>query len=227
MIVIPGYREEGRIGRVVTEAARHGAPVLVVDDGSPDRTGEEARAAGATVVRHEVNRGKGAALATGFRCARERGAEAVIALDADGQHDPAEIAAFMEAYERTKIPVLVGNRMWDTAGMPLVRRLTNRFMSWMLSREMKQYVPDTQCGFRLTRSDVIPLVAAESERFAAESETLLRMADRGVRIGAVRIRTIYRDEKSKINPVTDTIRFIRMIRRYRAGRRRPAVPPAG
>jgi hypothetical protein len=117
--------------------------------------------------------------------------------------------------------------MWDTAGMPLVRRLTNRFMSWMLSREMKQYVPDTQCGFRLTRSDVIPLVAAESERFAAESETLLRMADRGVRIGAVRIRTIYRDEKSSINPVTDTIRFIRMIRRYRAGRRRPAVPPAG
>lgn len=219
-VVIPAYREQGRIGRVVVEAARHGADVVVVDDGSPDGTGAEAESAGARVLRHETNRGKGMALSTGFEHARTNGYTAVITLDADGQHDPAEIPKFIEAYRRTGIPVLVGNRMWNPGGMPPIRRLTNRFMSWMLSREMGQYVPDTQCGYRLFRCDVIPFVEAKSERFAAESEILLHVASRGIRIGAVRITTIYGDEKSKINPIPDTVRFWRMLQAHRRTRRR-------
>jgi glycosyltransferase involved in cell wall biosynthesis len=142
----------------------------------------------------------------------------VITMDADGQHDPGDLPRFLEAYQRTGIPVLIGNRMADTTSMPVVRRLTNRCMSWLLSREMGQFVPDTQCGYRLFRCDVIPRVTTTSARFAAESEILLHVAERGIRIDAVPVTTIYRDEKSKINPWRDTLRFFEMILRYRRER---------
>ncbi len=217
-VVIPAYCEAERIGPVIAGARAYPVHVIVVDDGSPDSTADVARAAGAEVIRHPENRGKGQALQTGFQRARELGCEAVITLDGDGQHDPAEIPRFIEAYERTRIPVLIGNRMWDQGGMPLVRRLTNRFMSWLLSREMGWYVPDTQCGYRMFRADLLPFVKTESDRFAAESEILLRLAARGLRMDSVRIRTIYGRERSKIRPLADTIRFWRMLRRWRRSR---------
>ncbi|MBU1694138.1 MAG: glycosyltransferase family 2 protein [Verrucomicrobia bacterium] len=215
-VVIPAYREEKRIGEVARVVRAEGWDLIVVDDGSDDRTAEVAGQGGAMVIRHERNLGKGIALNDGFVYAREHGVEVVVTLDADGQHRPEEIRRFVEAYVRTGIPVLIGNRMADTRGMPRIRRWTNRFMSWWLSRLMGQYVPDTQCGFRLYRSDVIPYIEASSERFAAESEILLHVARRGIRIGAVPISTVYGDERSKVNPLADTIRFFRMIRRYRS-----------
>jgi glycosyltransferase involved in cell wall biosynthesis len=157
---------------------------------------------------------------TALNEARVRGYDAIITLDGDGQHDPDEIPVFIEAYERTGIPVLIGNRMADVQDMPLIRRWTNRFMSWMLSRSMGQYIPDTQCGYRLYRCDLIPYLSAESSRFAAESEILLHLAERGVRMDSVRIKTIYADGQSKINPITDTVRFFTMIIQYEQRRRR-------
>ena len=219
-VIIPAFREESRIGAVVRAVREQGLDVVVVDDGSDDRTGAEAEAAGAKVIRHAQNMGKGVALNTGFDVARKSGYNAVITMDADGQHAPAESMKFIEAYVRTGIPVLIGNRMANMENMPRVRRWTNQFMSWMLSRVMGQYVPDTQCGYRLYRCDVLPFVSAHSERFAAESEMLLHVAARGIRIGSVRVSTIYADEKSEINPITDTIRFISMILKYRKGLRR-------
>jgi len=176
--------------------------------------------AGAHVIRQNVNKGKGVALNTGFAYAREKGYHAVITMDADGQHDPAELPKFVEAYVRTGIPVLIGNRMANPHDMPLIRLWTNRFMSWLLSKAMGQYVPDTQCGYRLYRCDVIPFVSAASERFAAESEILLHIATRGIRIGSVRISTIYGGEESKINPVSDTFRFVSMLLEFRRSQRR-------
>jgi len=218
-ILIPAFREENNIADVVRVALKYCDEVLVVDDGSRDKTAQRADQAGALVLRHETNRGKGVALNTGFRAVRERGCDVVITLDADGQHDPVEIPKFMEAYERTGIPVLIGNRMAEQAEMPLIRRLTNRYMSWVLSREMGQYVPDTQCGYRLYRCDIIPYVSAGAERFAAESEILLHIAARGIRMDSVRIRTIYAGGKSEIHPVRDTKNFFRMLRAYRRERR--------
>jgi glycosyltransferase involved in cell wall biosynthesis len=219
-VIIPAFHEESRIGAVVRAVREQGLDVLVVDDGSGDRTAAEAGAAGAKVIVHPQNMGKGVALNTGFTHAGESGYSAVITMDADGQHAPGEAKNFIEAYVRTGLAVLIGNRMADVETMPRIRRWTNQFMSWMLSRVMGQYVPDTQCGYRLYRCDVLPFVSARSERFAAESEMLLHVAARGIRMGSVRVSTIYADEKSKINPLTDTFRFISMILRYRKELRR-------
>jgi glycosyltransferase involved in cell wall biosynthesis len=214
-VIIPAFHEESRIGAVVRAVREQGLDVVVIDDGSGDRTPAEAEVAGAKVVVHPQNMGKGVALNTGFNYARENGYNAVITMDADGQHAPAEAVKFIDAYVRTGIAVLIGNRMADAENMPRIRLWTNQFMSWMLSRVMGQYVPDTQCGYRLYRCDVLPFVSARSERFAAESEMLLHVAARGIRMGSVRVSTIYADEKSKINPLVDTFRFFSMLHHYR------------
>ena len=217
-VIIPAYQEELRIAAVVQKTLAHCPNVLVVDDGSTDKTAAVAEAAGAVVIRHKENQGKGAAVATGNAEALKRGAEVVITIDADGQHDPAEIPGFISVYEQTLAPVIVGNRMADTRTMPLVRRWTNRFMSWLLSRYLGQHVPDTQCGYRLYRCDFLAAATVTDRHFAAESEILLRLAEQGVRIGSVGIKTIYGDTASKIRPVRDTLRFFAMLRRYQKGR---------
>ena len=216
-ILIPAYREEQRIGAVVREVRDYCPAVVVIDDGSPDDTAKAAAEAGAVVLEHVHNQGKGAALQTGFDHARAQGCDLAITMDADGQHAPSDIPAFLAAYERTHSPVLVGNRMNNVAAMPPLRRFVNRFMSDLLSRVMGQHVPDTQCGYRLYHRSAFPEgpYDADSRRFAAESEILLRLALQGRKIGAVAIQTIYGDEKSKVNPFTDTFRFFRMLRRFR------------
>jgi glycosyltransferase involved in cell wall biosynthesis len=219
-VIIPSYNEQGRIGRTVEGARKYCRRVVVVDDGSRDSTAEEAEKAGALVIRHEMNKGKGVALQTGFDHAMEKKFDFVITMDADGQHDPDDIPTFLEACRTTDFPVLTGNRMDRAGSMPWMRRMTNRFMSWLLSRKIGQRVADTQSGFRLYRSEVLPWLRAESARFAAESEVLLNLAARNVRIGAVPIKVIYRDEKSKINPIRDTFRFFAMLRRFDMKRRK-------
>lgn len=213
-VLIPAYQEASRIGAVVREVLPFCARVVVVDDGSADETAAVAREAGATVLVHEQNQGKGAALQTGFTYAREQGAAFVLTMDGDGQHAPADIPVFLEAFAGGEAPVWVGNRMDDPTVMPFVRRQTNRFMSWLLSRKMGQRVPDTQNGFRLYRTDVLPDMSGGDARFAAESEILLVLSRQGARIGSVPVRIIYGDERSKIRPVRDTIRFFRMLREF-------------
>ena len=216
-VLIPAYNEEKRVGAVVREVLEYCPDVIVVDDGSPDGTDKVAAEAGAIVLEHVHNQGKGAALQTGFDYARAHGYDLAITLDADGQHAPSDIPAFLQAYERTHSPVLVGNRMGDVAAMPRLRRFVNRFMSDLLSRVMGQHVPDSQCGFRLYHRSAFPAgpYDAHSQRYAAESEILLRLALEGRKIGAVTIQTIYGDEKSKVRPLADTLRFFRMLRRFK------------
>jgi glycosyltransferase involved in cell wall biosynthesis len=211
-VLIPAYKEEERIGTVVRDVLKQCPNVVVVDDGSPDKTADAARSAGATeVLVQNPNRGKGAALNLGFKHAQEKGYEFVITMDGDGQHAADDIPAFIDAYY-SGVPVIIGNRMSHASNMPLVRRVTNRFMSWLISRKMGQSVPDTQNGFRLYKTAVIPEMQTEYQRFAAESEILLELAANGVKMGAVPIKVIYRDEKSRINPIKDTWRFFQMLR---------------
>ena len=125
-ILIPAYNEAKRVGAVVREVLDYCPDVVVIDDGSPDDTDRVAAEAGATVLEHVHNQGKGAALQTGFDYAREHGYDLAITLDADGQHAPSDIPAFLQAYERTHSPVLVGNRMGDVAAMPRLRHTALR-----------------------------------------------------------------------------------------------------
>ncbi|MCA9729102.1 MAG: glycosyltransferase family 2 protein, partial [Candidatus Eisenbacteria bacterium] len=145
LALIPGYNEAAGIAQVVRGAAAS-LPVLVVDDGSKDGTAEVAEEAGATVLRQIPNQGKGAALRMGFRHALEHGYEAVLTLDADGQHDPAEIPAFLECYRKSGAPLIIGAR--DFRQMPFVRRLSNRFARATFSQAVGRKVLDNQSGYR-------------------------------------------------------------------------------
>lgn len=214
--LIPAYLEELRIAEVAARARAQLDHVLVVDDGSPDATSEKAREAdGVEVIRHEVNQGKGAAIKTGLRALTERGFEYVMILDGDGQHLPEEIPAFLEAATKSKAHFLLGNRMSDISKMPFVRKLTNKYMSWKISRLCGQPIPDTQCGFRMIHRDVVPHLFCESNAYDYETEMLLIAAREGFKIAAVPVSTVYSDEKSKIHPVRDTIRFFKLIARYK------------
>jgi glycosyltransferase involved in cell wall biosynthesis len=215
--LIPCYFEEKQVGDVARRVRAQLDTVLVVDDGSTDGTSEAAKAAGVEVIRHDVNQGKGAAIKTGLRAlgARDR-IEYILILDGDGQHLPEEIPRFLAEANRTGAAMLVGNRMADLATMPTVRRLTNQFMSAKISKVCGQAIPDTQCGFRMIRRHLASaLCNAPSTRYDYETEMLAIVARQGCRIGAVPVSTVYGDEKSKIHPVRDSIRFYEMMQRFK------------
>ena len=214
-VIIPAYCEEKHIGRVVLDVKEHISCVVVIDDGSADNTTAEAESTGAVVLKQEENMGKGAALERGFEWAYDNGYKFLITMDADGQHAAEDLPKFLSAYAEGEYDVLIGSRMWDSEDIPLVRRITNKFMSWLLSRKMKQQVPDTQSGYRLYVCSAIKDIKCRALRFNAESEILLILATKDIKIGSVPIKVIYNDEVSKINPIKDTVRFFRMLRRFR------------
>ena len=214
--VIPAYQEEKHVGEVARRARAQLENVLVVDDGSTDSTADRARSSGVDVVVHPHNCGKGESIKTGLRYWLERGSEYVVLLDADGQHLPEEISRFVEsAASESNAKVFIGSRMNDTSTMPLLRRIVNRYMSGKISRLCGQQIPDTQCGFRMLHRDIIPAVLSGASRFDYETEMLIIASRKGHRVASVPITTVYSDEVSSINPVRDTLRFFKLMRRYR------------
>ncbi len=223
--LIPAYYEEKNIRAVATRTARQLDLVLVVDDGSTDRTSDEARGAGVLVEAHAQNAGKGAAIKTGLRALLARpGIEFILILDGDGQHLPEEVPHFLAAANETGAPFVVGNRMGDVRTMPFVRKCTNRYMSWTISRVIGQRVPDTQCGFRLFhRSLAAEFLTTESTAFDFETEMLAIAARKGCAIAAAPVSTVYGEEVSKIHPLRDTMKFFSLLKRLkREAAKRPA-----
>jgi glycosyltransferase involved in cell wall biosynthesis len=213
--LIPAYNEAARVGEVVARAREQVDEVVVIDDGSNDGTAAAAEKAGARILRHEKNRGKGGAIATALDYFGRSDAEFAILLDADGQHDPAEITKFVETADREQADIVVGNRMGDTGEMPVVRRLTNEFTSWVTSKMARQRIPDSQCGFRLLRRSVLEDLRLSTARFETETEMLIQAARAGHRIVSIPIRTIYETgHSSHIHPLRDTIRFFTFVRKY-------------
>ena len=222
--IIPGYQEGPRIGAVV-QAARVHLPVLVVDDGSTDDTAAQAEAAGATVIRQVPNQGKGAALREGYRYALAKGAAMVVTLDADGQHDPAEIPAFLAAYTASHAELIIGKR--NFRNMPPVRRVSNTIGGLLVSAAVGRPIPDNQSGYRLIgRRLMTELLDSPEDGFAFEVEMIARCIALGLPIAWVPIRTIYAGEPSHIRPMAHLASFLsasrnaRRIVRARAGTRR-------
>lgn len=211
-ILMPAFNEEKTIERLVKDVRGYGYDVLVIDDGSSDNTAKCAKAGGAEVIVNEVNLGKGMTLRKGFEILLKRDYyDAVVVMDADGQHLPSDLIHFSWAYEKSRAGVIVGNRMFKPKDMPLVRWMTNSFMSFLLSKKCAQRVPDTQCGFRLIDTKVLKRINLKTERFEIESEILLEAAKNGFLIESVPITSVYGTETSAIHPVKDTIRFFKFI----------------
>ncbi|HEY2102363.1 MAG TPA: glycosyltransferase family 2 protein [Chthoniobacterales bacterium] len=214
--VIPAYQEEKHVADVARRVCQEVGHVLVVDDGSTDATAEQARSTRAEVVVHSQNRGKGESIKTGLRYWLEREMDYVVLLDADGQHLPEEISRFIDAAATDSAKIFVGSRMNNTSSMPLLRRMVNRYMSAKISKACGQFIPDTQCGFRMLHRDVIPELLGGADRFDYETEMLILASRSGHRVVAVPITTVYSDEVSSIHPLRDTVRFFQLMRRYRA-----------
>jgi glycosyltransferase involved in cell wall biosynthesis len=214
--VIPAYQDEKHIGDIVRRTRERLDHVLVIDDGSSDQTAQRAREAGAEVIVHDQNRGKGEAIKTGLGQGIGREVGWVILLDSDGQHLPEEIDRFLSAAASATRPTFfIGNRMNDVARMPFIRRVVNRCMSRQISRVCGQRIPDTQCGFRMVHRQMVPELLGGGHRFDYETEVLIIASRKGYRIESVPITTVYTDQVSKIHPVRDTIRFLKLMWRYR------------
>ena len=214
--VIPAYQDEKHIGDIVRRVRQRLDHVLVVDDGSNDQTSQRAREAGAEVIVHDQNRGKGDAIKTGLGHWLDREVTWVSLLDSDGQHLPEEIDRFIAAAASATQPsFFIGNRMSDVAAMPFIRRVVNCYMSRRISRLCGQKIPDTQCGFRMLDRQLIPELLGGGDRYDYETEVLIIASRKGYRIESVPITTVYSDQVSKIRPVRDALCFFKLMRRYR------------
>ncbi len=209
--VIPAYNEARTIGNIVKRLKDKHFTVYVIDDGSSDDTGKIAVEAGAILIANKTNLGKGAALREGFSIALKSDHDAVLLMDGDDQHDISDIAHLVNKMHQTNADIVIGNRMLDTQKMPIARKVINHFMSFLLSIMSGQRVPDTQCGFRLVKKEVLKAIELESSNYEIESELILKAARHGFNIQSVSIKSVYEDQKSKINPFIDTLRFIRLL----------------
>ena len=160
-----------------------------------------------------MNRGKGAALMTGFRHALDAGWDWAFTLDADGQHLPSEMQSFLDRALSDNLDIVVGTRMDATADMPWIRKATNVFTSRVVSRLAGCEIPDSQNGYRLFRVAVLDGLEVTTSNYDFESEVLVRLARRGARIGSAPTATVYGEETSSIRPLRDTVRFFRLVRR--------------
>lgn len=209
-VVIPAFNAEKTISDLVKELLVYGFKkenIIVVNDGSNDRTDEVVTKLGLSVVTHNKNIGKGAALKHGFDTARAKNLKNVFTLDADGQHKVSEINNFLKL--KGHYDLIIGSRN-NVADMPYLRRIVNRTTSLVVSLLSQKYVPDVQCGFRYVNLNIFSKVKLETNNYQTESEMVVKTVRNRYAIESVPISTLYQNEKSYINAFTDTIRFIKM-----------------
>lgn len=210
-VIIPAYNAERTIVSVIKNLVDEGLDainIIVVNDGSSDRTAELSKKQRVTLLNHEKNLGKGAALKTGFEHACKSSIKKVFVVDADAQHEISEIDVFLKVngcYDMT-----IGERKDIFRKMPLDRLLTNRTVNLVVSLLSGVRTTDVQCGFRYIDLKILEHIDLKTNRYEIESEMVIKAARKKFRIGFVPISTIYGSEKSHIDPLVDTLRFIGM-----------------
>ena len=217
-VLIPAFNAEYSLTELVNRLhnAVGNVQIVVVNDGSMDRTNEVAASIGAIVLRHEINRGKGAALQTGFDYLKKQAeVEYILTIDADLQHQPEDVPKFLLVQQKTNADVIIGWRERIGTQMPVHRILSNTLTSALVGIRTGIKIKDSQCGFRLIRRSVIDRVQLESTGYEAETEFIIKAARHGFKIEFVPVQTIYSTEKSYMTHWTATINFIKVLfRKY-------------
>ncbi len=211
--IIPAFNAARTLEPVVKGAREQIEQVVVVDDGSIDGTGEVAKGAGATVLKHEVNRGKGAALKTAFAWACGQELDGVVTLDADGQHLPREIPKFLAAHRETGADLIIGGRAHLFGQMLPRRRMANRFSAWTIAVASGTDVTDSQSGYRFYSTRLLRSVTLRSNGFAMESEVIVRAGRGGFKVLTIPIDLGFVDglSTSHYTPLKDTIRIAGVV----------------
>jgi glycosyltransferase involved in cell wall biosynthesis len=215
-VLIPALNAAQTVGQLLGGLRRHVAieSIVVVDDGSSDETAAIAKAAGAVVLSHEANRGKGAALRTGFQyILSSSGHESVITMDADLQHDPEDVPKFLTAWQSGDLDLILGYRQRIGRGMPIHRVLSNTITSALVSARTGVRIRDSQTGFRLIARSVLSSIDVQADGYEAETEILIKAARNGFRIGGVPIATIYNSAPSHMTNWKTTKRFLQVLLR--------------
>ena len=210
-VIIPAYNEAKTIGQVVREASEFVNDILVIDDGSVDKTAQIVEEAGGKVIKHSTNLGKGMALRTGFDYVSQKGYDLIATMDSDGQHQPSDLPRFIDYFKNNKPDIIIGARIHDRIKMPRHRRFNNWLVSSVGSALCGQEVKDFQSGFRLIRTEVLRSVALHTERYETESELLIKAGRIGFKIQSIPINTIYNAEVSNIKPLREMRLFTKLL----------------
>ena len=211
LVIVPVYNAEPHLPELIRRCRKIVASekLLFINDGSTDRGLDILKKENVNYISFPVNRGKGAALKAGFGYAIEKGYRSVLTIDADLQHPPEEMRGFIEADDgRT---VLIGTRRMNLKKMPFPRWLSNNLTSLIISIFSSQRVRDSQSGFRLMPTAILKAVQLKTVKYDFESEMLFKMGALDCPIDEVPVSTIYDGSPSYINPLKDTLRFIRQI----------------
>lgn len=193
-IVIPAYNEESSIGRVIKGLKKEGyRRIIVVDDGSDDRTSAIARSEGVLVYRHSLNRGLGGALGTGIKAALQNNADIIVTFDADGQHDPKEIKRLIQPIRDGKADFVVGSRLKDPKGMPWIRRMGNWGFNIITLVLFGVWTTDSQSGFRAMSGKAAEMIRIRTNRMEVSSEFFTEIRRNRLRYAEVPIKAIYTD----------------------------------
>jgi glycosyltransferase involved in cell wall biosynthesis len=219
--LIAAFNEEESVAAVVAGVKPHASEVVVVDDGSADRTAERAAAAGAVVLRHERNRGKGSAIRTGLARALAGPATHVLFIDGDGQHDPGDVPRLLEAAGRTGCDLVIAERAFTKGEMPTARFYSNRIGSRILSSFIGSTVADSQSGFRLIRAERLRRLDLTATGYEIETEMLIKLTRAGASLACISIPARYHGARSKLRSFRDTFRTCMLAVRYRYLTRRP------
>jgi len=199
--------------KVIREIKKRPLSIMVVDDGSMDDTYSRVSEEKVEVlIKNEKNLGKGNALRKAFNYIIDRNldCDAVIIMDADAQHLPEELDSFMDKLKQGSFFVM-GNRLVNPRNMPILRIITNKIMSFIVSKISGQKIPDTQCGFKAIRREVLEKTVLRTSKYEIDSELIIQASSLGYRIESIPVKSVYRKENSYINPVFDTVRFITYI----------------
>ena len=215
-VVIPAFNAVLTIRQVVVESMQSGLPVLVVNDGSVDSTVAGIEGLPITLLSHETNRGKGAALRSGFAWALERGFEGIVTLDSDGQHDPTAIPRLLSAAREGGFDIVLASRVSQFAEMAGLRSIWNRFGAWCMKKRTGFDINDSQSGFRYYSGRMLTDVKLDSSGYELEMEILMKAWRGGFRIGSIAVPARVADgrETSHFRPVRDTWNICMTFLRY-------------